>query len=652
MRSLVFALVPVLFALPARAQLTVTSLSPTMNASNVSPNAQIVVEFDRAVNPATLPPSQAHFHISGSVKGPIAGTLALENGNQRLRFTPSSPFEAGEIVHVELDHFVQAQDATFLRAGGWSWSFRVAAGPALRTFQQIDSMTVRTTPSVSARVYGGGLADFDRDGWVDIAGVCEDSRDVRMFLNQGTGSGLFHPFLAPSPNTDTQPSPNEHADLNGDGFLDIVTANTGDVNVSVLIGNGDGTFASVTNYTVGSGPHGLALLDVEGDGDLDIATSNLGSNNVGLLRNNGAGAFGSLSNFDSGGDGEYGLVAADMNNDGMTDLVAGGYNDDTLTVLLSNGNGTFAPQTPTTANANPWMMQAGDLNNDGKMDVSVAGGFTGNGSIMFGNGLGGLTVGQAYGGGSSAIATDLGDLDGDGDLDWVVSYFSSHEFRLFRNNGAGTFTFETSFQADSNGSCAGLVDIDGDRDIDMLLFDEIADTIKVMRNLNGTFQQLCHPGTAGIVSCPCGNPPSGSGRGCNNFGASSGGATMAGSGVASLGSDSVLLSAANENLTSLTIFWTGKNLISPPGTAHGAGVRCVSVLNRLYSGNASGGAIARPGGSDPSVSARSAAVGAAITAGQTRYYFTIYRDNLAAGPCGNPTSNINLSNAVGVTWAP
>jgi hypothetical protein len=259
---------------------------------------------------------------------------------------------------------------------------------------------------------------------------------------------------------------------------------------------------------------------------------------------------------------------------------------------------------------------------------------------------------MVHGAGSNAVATDLGDLDGDGDLDWVLSYFGSAEFRVFRNNGGAAFAFDQSFDADANGSCAGLVDIDDDRDIDMLLFDEIADTIRVLRNQNGTFQQLCDPGIAGVVSCPCGNPPSGPGRGCNNFGASSGGASLVGSGVASLGADSVVLSAANENLTSLTIFWTGKNLISPPGAVHGAGVRCVSVLNRLYSGNAAGGAIVRPGGSDPSVSARSASVGAAITAGQTRFYFTIYRDNLAAGPCGNPASNINLSNAVGVTWTP
>src|SRR4030095_8876065 len=101
--------------------------------------------------------------------------------------------------------------------------------------------------------------------------------------------------------------------------------------------------------------------------------------------------------------------------------------------------------------------------------------------------------------------TDLGDLDGDGDLDWVLSNFSGGDFPVYPNNGAGGFAFDQSFPAVNAGSCAGLVDIDNDRDIDMLLFDEIADTIKVMRNLDPTTQQVCQPGTAGVIACPCGN---------------------------------------------------------------------------------------------------------------------------------------------------
>lgn len=650
MRSLVLALLPVLFALPARAQLGVVSLSPTMNASNVAPDAQIVVEFDRAVDPASLPPTTSHFHIGGSVTGPIAGTLALENGDARLRFTPNDPFAAGEVVNVELDRFVQAQDATFLRAGGWSWSFRVRAGVALRSFLEIDSMTCRTIPTVSARVYGGGLADFDRDGWVDIAGVCEDANDVRMFLNRADGRGLFFPFSPTTFPTDSSPSPNEHADLNGDGFLDMVTANTSDFTVSVLLGNGDGTFDPRTDYTVGNGPHGVALLDADGDGDLDIATANTGVNNVGLLRNNGLGAFGSLSTFDGGGNGEYAIASGDYNNDGLTDLVVGTSGSFAATVLLSNGNGTFTMQTPVNAGGAPWMMQAGDVNNDGRMDISCANGGSSNGSVMLGNGSGGLGVAQVLGGGSGAVATDLGDLDGDGDLDWVVSYFGSGEFRLNRNNGFGSFTFDQTFGADANGSCAALYDIDNDRDLDMLLFDEIADTIRVMRNLDTPFQQVCQPGAAGVILCPCGNPPSGAPRGCNNSSAT-GGAILTGSGNASLAVDSVLFTTSGEKPSALSIVLQG-NAIEPSGLVFGQGVRCVGgALKRLYVKSASGGSITAPQGLDPSVSARSAALGSPILAGQHRWVMVYYRDPMVPGGCP-AASTFNGTGTVDVSWGP
>jgi hypothetical protein len=168
------------------------------------------------------------------------------------------------------------------------------------------------------------------------------------------------------------------------------------------------------------------------------------------------------------------------------------------------------------------------------------------------------------------------------------------------------------------------------------------------------FTPICLPGQGGIIPCPCGNPPAGGGLGCNNFGAGpAASGTLAGSGNNSLSGDTIVLAASGENNTSLTVFWQGRDPVHPTGVPHAAGVRCVTqTLKRLYTGNASGGAISRPGMGDASVSARSAAVGDPILAGQNRHYFTIYRDPSAAGPCGNTASTVNLTNAGTITWAP
>jgi hypothetical protein len=165
--------------------------------------------------------------------------------------------------------------------------------------------------------------------------------------------------------------------------------------------------------------------------------------------------------------------------------------------------------------------------------------------------------------------------------------------------------------------------------------------------------QNCIPGVGSTTAlCPCSNPPVAPGLGCNNFGAGpvpSG--LLDGSGAASLAADTLLLNASGENNTSLNVFFTGSGA-QGPGVAHGAGVRCVTAgLKRLYTGNAAGGAVSKPSGADPSVSARSATLGVPISAGQTRHYFNIYRDPQAATPCGNTASTVNLTNAGSVLWS-
>ena len=185
-----------------------------------------------------------------------------------------------------------------------------------------------------------------------------------------------------------------------------------------------------------------------------------------------------------------------------------------------------------------------------------------------------------------------------------------------------------------------LVTGDGNGTIDIFVRDRAATGFTI----------LCDPGVGGVVGCPCGNPPAGGGRGCDNFGAGPAeSGSLTATGIAYLGQDTVVLHATGENNSSLTVFWTGTALIAP-GVVHGAGVRCASGLKRLYTGSASGGAISRPGVGDPGVSARSTAVGAPISAGQTRYYFTIYRDPGAAGPCGSSATTINLTNTGAIGW--
>lgn len=163
---------------------------------------------------------------------------------------------------------------------------------------------------------------------------------------------------------------------------------------------------------------------------------------------------------------------------------------------------------------------------------------------------------------------------------------------------------------------------------------------------------VCSPGIDGAIACPCSNPPSGPGRGCNN-GAGTGGALLSASGVAHLSMDSLVLTSSGEGATALSLLLQG-DALSTAGTVFGHGVRCVDgTLRRLYTKAASGGSVSVPefAAGDPTISTRSALLGDAIEPGQSRSYFVYYRDPVALGACP-PSSTFNATQAGVVVWLP
>ncbi|MFN0009732.1 MAG: hypothetical protein ACKVXR_17695, partial [Planctomycetota bacterium] len=174
----------------------------------------------------------------------------------------------------------------------------------------------------------------------------------------------------------------------------------------------------------------------------------------------------------------------------------------------------------------------------------------------------------------------------------------------------------------------------------------------------------CFPGTGGVITCPCpSQAPANPAGGCANHGAgSTAGGVLTGTGNASLAADTLSITSSGMRPTAsvLNVFFSYKPGTATPtsGIVSGAGVRCTGTggsLKRLYTGNASGGSITRPGMGDLSVSAKSATfTGHAIVSGETRHYFNVYRDGQAsqAANCNNPLTTTNLTNMGAVTWAP
>ena len=160
----------------------------------------------------------------------------------------------------------------------------------------------------------------------------------------------------------------------------------------------------------------------------------------------------------------------------------------------------------------------------------------------------------------------------------------------------------------------------------------------------------CDPGTGGVIACPCGNPPGASERGCDNS-SGTGGARIDVGGNNSLSSDTVVFSTSGQKPTGTSILLQGSALL-PAGVVFGQGVRCTAgALRRLYTKSAVGGSITAPSGGDPSVSARSAALGDVLGVGSTRYYQVYYRDPVVLGGC-SATSTFNITDLLELTWNP
>ncbi len=622
----------------ASAQLTVTATAPLLHASNQAPNSSIAIDFDRAVDATTLD----EFRVWGSTSGPVRGAFALELGGARVRFTPLRAFGAGEVVQFSLSNALRAADGSFLRAQGYASSFRVAAAPANMVFTPIA--TWDPAPTTFARIYGAQTCDFNGDEYADLALVCENTSDVRVFLNDADASGGFGALSGAPYDTGPTPSPNENGDLDGDGLVDIVTCDTQGDSFSVLLGNGNGTFQSSATYSMGSGPHGIALLDVDGDGDLDVVTANTGSNNLSLRRNNGNGTFGPVAFLPSVLDGTYALAAADMNNDRVVDLVVGARFSTNVCVHLSNGDGTFAAQTPVSTGGQTWMIACGDVDGDRNMDVSSANGPTGNGAILRGNGAGGLFPAAVTSGAGQMTATDLGDLDGDGDLDWILSSFGGGRWTIYRNTGSGAMDLAQTIFAVQSPACASIFDIDRDGDLDLALLDELADLCTIYENGTLDATTFC-AGDGSGAACPCANFGA-NGHGCAHS-TPTGGSLLNAQGRASVAADTFSLAASGLPATTTALLFQSSNVLGGGGgIPFKAGVKCIGTpalrlgLKAAVNGYCTWGATA----GDPPLSL----TGGVAPAGGLAHYQAWFRD--PASTCTN--SGANLSNGVRVLWTP
>jgi hypothetical protein len=442
--------------------LTVTGLYPTTTtlAATGTPSGYDVTAT--VVGSASQPPV-----LAGSVtfqdttnNNLLLGIVPLGTPTfaQSYAAAPGSPVQTGNSPAVAgVGDFNEdgKPDLAVVNAGDDTVSVLLGNGDG--TFSLFATLpAIGTAPCASTTIQSNCaivVGDFDHDGHADLA--LTSGNDGTVTILKGNGQGSFTPFSGSPILVGTYPEAVKIGDFNNDGIQDLAVANANDNTVSILLGNGDGTFTPANGSPVSAGignfPFFIAVADFNNDGNADLAVVNGRDNSLSILEGNGDGTFtpftGSPIIFANAA-GSCPIVAADFNGDGKVDLAVANFNDDNVEILLGNGDGTFtlSSQTPITVGVNPFSMTALDYNGDGYTDLAVAnfsfGQANGTVDILVGKGDGTftLTAQSPITVGSQPNDVVTADFNGDGKPDLAIPESGDTTTTILLNTVAQTAT--------------------------------------------------------------------------------------------------------------------------------------------------------------------------------------------------------------------
>src|SRR5713226_2493130 len=344
---------------------TTAGVSPSVviNSFNVGTNPQAIIAADLRSN--------SHLDLVTANQG--ANTVTVLLGNNDGTFAAGTDIAVGQqpVALVAADFNGDGHpDLAVVNQGDKTLTILLGNGDG--TFRSVNTPLAPATGGMPSGIVA---ADFDGDGHMDLAVTNEADNTISIFL--GNGDGTFKPAVIVPIISGTGPIGIITADFNKDGRPDLAVANSTSDTVTVLLANAVAgntpLFPSQINITVGTKPVALASADFNGDTNADLVVVNEGANTISVILGNGNGSFQSTRTDINVGGQPVAVVAADFNGDNRIDLAVANQNDGTATVLFGNGDGTFTTTVNFATGTQPSGLAAGNFTSSSTLtDLAIA----------------------------------------------------------------------------------------------------------------------------------------------------------------------------------------------------------------------------------------------------------------------------------------
>jgi hypothetical protein len=404
------------------------------------------------------------------------GTVSVLEGNGKGGFgSPITTQVGGNLTSVAVSDF--NGDGKPDLVVGTSTGLDVLLGKGDGTFKVNQTVPFNLHYAgllIPEAVTSVAVGDFRGDGKQDIVALANS----RVSVLAGNGDGTFQDPVALAAGQNGVGS-FAVGDFTGDGKLDVVTSNFagtffGAPAINLLAGNGDGTFQAARSMELGETANAIAVGAFTSSGKLDLAlASSFGSNSVTPLLNQGGGVF-STTPVVAANVLPSAAAVGDFNGDGKQDIVTTGVAGNAV-VLLSNGDGTFREGPTLTVSGSPDAVVVGDFNDDGKQDIAV-GTEGGTIDVFLGNGNGTFQNAKVINLGinNSIQSIVAGDFNHDGHLDLAVTsnlltqQTDKGLVTVFSGNGNGTFKKSQTINVGTEAEGLAAADFNNDGNLDLV----------------------------------------------------------------------------------------------------------------------------------------------------------------------------------------